>query len=644
MSAALASEAWTEAPCGLLTLDLDGTVLDANTTVLGWVGRARTDVVARLRLSDLLSAGGRIYWETHLSPVLHVDGRVDEVAVDLQGPGGRQPVLLTAVVRPREPDRAPLVRVALASARERWRYERDLLAARRTAERSAGQVQVLQEATAALSRALGVEGVARAVLAATVGPLGAAGARLWLVGPDGALVPSGVAGAPPLPSPPGAVSVLAGGGGDGTAVPGPDGVLVPLRGQASLQGVLHLAARSDPGADPLDLEVLTAVGRQTGLALDRAHLYEQSASVARELQHSLLAVDPPDDDRFAVSTAYRPGVAMLEVGGDWYDTFLAEDGVLAVVVGDVVGRGLHAASAMGQLRSAVRAVAAPGVGPARLLSRLDRFVGPIEPAQMATVAYAEVDLETGRVRYACAGHPPPVLVPLSGEPRQLWEGRSVPLGAFGRVHERPEAVLHLAPGDRLLLYTDGLFERRDRALDAGLEVLAAAAGAARHLPLEEHVAALTSALLADEQVRDDVCVLLLGWPGPPFDRELSADLRELSAVRRELGAWLGAQGADEDTRQDLVLAASEATANAAEHGSGGRPEARVRVRADVQDGDVVLAVHDDGPWRPPVASAERGRGLSIIRALVGDLHVDQGGPGRPGTTVVVRRRLRGGRP
>ena len=644
MSAALASEAWTEAPCGLLTLDLDGTVLDANTTVLDWVGRAREDVVARLRLSDLLSVGGRIYWETHLSPVLHVDGRVDEVAVDLQGPGGRQPVLLTAVVRPREPDRAPLVRVALTSARERWRYERDLLVARRTAERSAGQVRVLQEATAALSRALGVEGMARAVLSATVGPLGAAGARLWLVGPDGALAPHGVAGAPPAPTSPGELSVPAGSGSDGTAVQAPGGVVVPLRGQASLQGVLHLAARTDPGADLLDLEVLTAVGRQTGLALDRAHLYEQSASVARELQHSLLAVAPPDDDRFAVATAYRPGVAMLEVGGDWYDTFLAEDGVLAVVVGDVVGRGLHAASAMGQLRSAVRAVAAPGVGPARLLSRLDRFVGPIEAAEMATVAYAEVHLATGRVRYACAGHPPPVLVPLSGEPRQLWEGRSVPLGAFGRVHERPEAELHLSPGDRLLLYTDGLFERRDRPLDAGLEVLAAAAGAGRGLPLEEHVSALTAAMLADEKVRDDVCVLLLAWPGPPFGRELPADLRQLSAVRRELAAWLAAQGADEDTRQDLVLAASEAAANAAEHGSGGRPEARVRVRASVEAGDVVLAVHDDGPWRPPVASPERGRGLAIIRALVGDLQVDQGGPGRPGTTVVVRRRLRGGRP
>jgi len=636
--AAAPHQGWADAPCALATLALDGTVLEANATLLEWVGRSRGDVEGRLRLSDLLSVGARIYWETHLSPVLHVDGRVDEVAVDLDGPRGRQPVLLTAVAR----SSAGVVQVAMTSARERWRYERDLLAARRTAERSAGQVRVLQEATAALSRALGVDGVTRAVLAAAVGSLGAAGAALWLADARGALALRGSSGSPPAtdPSTPPAGALLDGAALDGAALLRAGGVLVPLRGQAALQGVLHLAPRDDPASDPPDLEVLTAVGQQTGLALDRAHLYEQSASVARELQHSLLAVSPPEDGRFAVATAYRPGVAMLEVGGDWYDTFWAEDGVLAVVVGDVVGRGLRAASAMGQLRSAVRAVAAPGVGPARLLSRLDRFVEPIEAAGMATVAYAEVDLDTGRVRYACAGHPPPVLVPRCGPPRLLWDGRSVPLGAFGRVHERSEAEVDLSPGDRLLLYTDGLFERRERPLEVGLEVLAHAAAAGRGAPPAEHVAGLTATMLRDERVRDDVCVLLLDWPGPPFSRRLSADLRELSALRHELADWLAAQGADDAARDDLVLAASEATANAAEHGSGGRPEALVRVGAHVEDGVVVLAVHDEGRWRPPVPSVERGRGLGIIRALVGEVSVETGS----GTTVVVRRALRGERP
>ena len=142
-------------------------------------------------------------------------------------------------------------------------------------------------------------------------------------------------------------------------------VVVPLHGLSAWQGVLSLAPRTDAGADPLDLEVLTAVGQQAGLALERAQLYEQSASVAHELQRSLLAIDLPDDPRFAVATTYRPGVEMLEVGGDWYDVFLAAEGVLSVSVGDVVGRGLGAASAMGQLRSAVRAVPDRTPGPDR---------------------------------------------------------------------------------------------------------------------------------------------------------------------------------------------------------------------------------------------------------------------------------------
>ena len=294
-----------------------------------------------------------------------------------------------------------------------------------------------------------------------------------------------------------------------------DRVVVPLHGQARLRGALAVVPSPDAAAEPLDLDVLGAVGQQTGLALDRALLYEHTADVARELQHSLLAVDPPPDPRFAVAATYRPGVEMLEVGGDWYDTFVVSRDLLAVVVGDVVGRGLGAASAMGQLRSAVRAVADPGVGPARLLERLDRFVEQVEAASMATLAYAELDLATGEFRYACAGHPPPVLLPAGpvegpadAGPRLLWDGRSTPLGAYGR-QPRVEAVARLAPGDRLLLYTDGLVERRDRGLDQRLAELVRVAGGTRGLPLPAAVRSLSEELLRDEQGRDDVCALLL---------------------------------------------------------------------------------------------------------------------------------------
>lgn len=626
------AQAWDGAPCGLLVVLLDGEVVEVNRTFLSWVGRDRDAVVGQ-PLARLLSVGGRIFWETHLRPLLHVEGRLDEVALELATPDGRRPVLLSAE---RDDD---LVRIAVTGAAERTRYERQLVASRASAERNERRVRQLQGTTAALSSALGVRAVADALAAAACGPLGAAAATVWLSGADSVLSAHG-ADEVALPAVPPPSSV-----GAPTSAHAVDGqVVVPLRGQVWLQGVLVLDAPSDAGAEPLDLEVLTAVGQQAGLALDRAHRYEQSASVAHELQHALLAVAPPVDDRFAVASAYRPGVELLEVGGDWHDAFLAHDSVLSFVVGDVVGRGLRAAGAMGQLSSAVRALAGPDLGPARLLSRLDHFVEQVEAAGMATLVYAELDLDTGVVRYACAGHPPPLLLPARGTPRLLWEGRSTPLGAFLRPQLRQEAELQLEPGDRLLLYTDGLVERRDRSLDDGLDLLVAAAESVGPVPLEESVRVVTELLLQDEVVRDDVCVLQLSWTGAEFARDLSADLSGLSALRSALRTWLAGRGVPDDVRDDLVLAASEVTANAAEHGCDREPEAQVHVRARVEqtgtEPEVVVAVRDPGRWRTRVASSERGRGLRIVRSLVDDVRVDTG----RGTTVVLRRRAGSGTP
>jgi serine/threonine-protein kinase RsbW len=253
---------------------------------------------------------------------------------------------------------------------------------------------------------------------------------------------------------------------------------------------------------------LAELGDRAALALQNARLYDQQRDVALTLQRSLLAEAPPSDPRFTVATHYQPAIRSLEVGGDWYDTFATGAGRIAIVVGDVVGRGIVAASAMGQRRSAVRALAIAGLDPGALIEGLDAFATQIETARWATLVYAELDLESGHVRFAVAGHPPPLLIEPGAAPRVLWEGRSPPLGIGG---ERPEAELTLPRGARLLLYTDGLVERRDAALDVGLERLIAAVERRRDAPVAVVAAELADAMLLDAHHDDDVCLLLLGF-------------------------------------------------------------------------------------------------------------------------------------
>jgi serine/threonine-protein kinase RsbW len=260
---------------------------------------------------------------------------------------------------------------------------------------------------------------------------------------------------------------------------------------------------------------LSGLADRAALALENARLYEQERTVAHTLQQSLLPGDPPPDPRFHVATKYRPAVETLEVGGDWYDTFPVTDGTIGIVVGDVVGRGIQAASAMGQVRSAIRALAGARLGPARLIERLDAFVEQVETARWATLAYAEIELDTGRTRFACAGHPPPMLAQPTDPPQLLWEGRSTPLGTLPGLPARSEAALTLQPGARLLLYTDGLFERRHRSLDEGLDRLVEEFDRRRDAPLSTLIDGLTEAMLADEEGHDDVCLLCLSFGAPP---------------------------------------------------------------------------------------------------------------------------------
>lgn len=234
---------------------------------------------------------------------------------------------------------------------------------------------------------------------------------------------------------------------------------------------------------------------------------KREREIARQLQNSMLTGEMPSAPGLEIGASYRPADSGMDIGGDWYDAFWVGEGKVGLVVGDVVGRGIEAAATMGQLRSATRALASTGLRPGRLLEALDAYAARHEVGAMSTVVYGELELGTREVRLACAGHPPPVLAGAGEEPRLAWEGRSTPLDVHLKEdRSRPEASCQLAPDTLVLLYTDGVIERRERSIDIGLDQLLEEVRTHRHEPSAALAGSILHALEADEH-RDDACVL-----------------------------------------------------------------------------------------------------------------------------------------
>jgi PAS domain S-box-containing protein len=656
-----AEDLYEHAPCGYLSCYPDGRIARVNQTFLSWSGYQREDLVGARRFIDLLTAGGRIYHETHYAPLLRMQGAVRAIALDLvRADGSRMPVLVNSQLRTGDDGRPVAVRTTVFDATDRKEYEAELLAARRRAEQATAWVRSVEQVVAQLAAVSGVDEVGQVVANAGTAAFAAAASVLWTLDPaTSALMWTAGAGTvgPPDDLPPaqdtlpevgrlraGEVARVtdteaaaafprlhaALGAGPGLLV------LSPLVAADRTLGVLALRLGASRAPDPEELRLLQTLGQQAGLALERARLYDEQRGVATTLQHSMLPGTLPDDPRLGLSACYRPAIDALEVGGDWYDAFFLDSDRVAVVVGDVVGRGLHAAAAMGQLRSAVRALATVDSGPALLLTRLDRFVEGVPAAETATMAYAEVDLRDGSVRYACAGHPPPVVVDAAGRAVLLWDGRSAPLGAHFGVAARPEATVTLAGGSRLVLYTDGLVERRDQPLDQCIEALAELLGNWAHRPFDTMARGVTDAVLGTGSTGDDVCLLALAYrEHPTFARAVPADTALLSPLRADLTHWLHTHGVTGEDHDATVLACSEAVANAIEHGYSQQPDGVVDVLATIASGHLRLRVRDRGRWRPQTVRLERGRGLHLVRALMDHVVVDH----RTGTVVTMHRGL-----
>ncbi|MGY1837007.1 SpoIIE family protein phosphatase [Blastococcus sp. SYSU DS0510] len=290
-------------------------------------------------------------------------------------------------------------------------------------------------------------------------------------------------------------------------------VVVPLVARGQALGALGLFTGEQRG--PLgDAEVDTAVeiGRRAGLALHQARLYEQQRDLADALQRSMLT-EPPQPEHCEIVVRYVPAAEGAEIGGDWYDAFLQRGGTTVLAIGDVVGHDTRAAAAMGQVRGLLRGISySSGGSPAEVLTELDRAVQGLALNTMATALVAQLDPEPGdeagrmRLRWANAGHPPPALL-ASDSSVVLLDGKQADL-LLGVAPEtvREDHVAVLAPGSTVLLYTDGLVERRDRDIDAGTEELLEVLGECGGLPLDELCDRVLERMILPD-AEDDVAVL-----------------------------------------------------------------------------------------------------------------------------------------
>jgi PAS domain S-box-containing protein len=288
--------------------------------------------------------------------------------------------------------------------------------------------------------------------------------------------------------------------------------VLPMRGRGRVLGLLTLYWL--PGTDATDDDVATAqdAADRAGLALDNTRLYNQQ-QLAEELQRSLLT-EPPEPDHAEIAVRYVPATEAARVGGDWYDAFLQPGGATMLVIGDVVGHDTVAAAAMGQLRGLLRGIATySDAGPQEVLRGLDASMATLQWKTLATAAVArfeqapeEIGRGVTRLRLANAGHPPPILLGPDGCVAELggWGGDLL-LGVDAGTHRR-ETVLTLERGSTVLLYTDGLIERRDADLDTGALRLREALAELADRPLQQLLDELLERLV-DGRPEDDVALV-----------------------------------------------------------------------------------------------------------------------------------------
>lgn len=409
---------------------------------------------------------------------------------------------------------------------------------------------------------------------------------------------------------------------------------VPIHVEGHVIGVMHIGTLVKRDFDEDDVTLLQLAADRAALAIDNARLSEQR-SVTEIMQRSLLPDALPQIPGMRFSAKYLPAGSGIKIGGDWYDVFALRNGRVAFVIGDVVGRGVLAASVMAEIRASLRVYMTQGHELTEVVAMLNDLLVTMGSNRGATLSILELDPEAEELEAVIAGHLPPLLIEPDGDTRLLEQKHGLPVGV--RTGHAYRASRHQFPiGSRLLLYTDGLIERRDEAIDQGFQRLIAAASAAAQRTDSSLADRVYRALLDETPLEDDVALLAIETMPleDALEMTLPARATVLGGLRNTLGRWLGAAGANENELFDITLSASEAATNAIEHAYGAR-EANFTIRCEHDDQQVTITVRDIGRWRT-TRPQTGGRGLEIIRSLLDDVTIDSD---QHGTVVTMTKRL-----
>lgn len=427
-------------------------------------------------------------------------------------------------------------------------------------------------------------------------------------------------------------------------------MMVPLDLGSHTRGTL-LIGRSAPDCEPYtpdDLAFVTDLARRVEVTFAAKRVRQAEHQIAVTLQNALL----PDSIRRAPSVAiearYQAADDQLHVGGDWYDTFAWPDGRIGAMVGDVVGHSVESAAAMGRLRAAASALAAiVGPSPAKLIEALDHFARSPDGIDYATVTCVVIDPAAGTLTYASAGHPPTLVVTPAKSVLRLEAAQSPPLCTFVR-DIRPETTVTLEPGSLVVLYSDGLIERRRESLELGINRLETALVERFDQPIGEILDGVIGYLTQHSPAQDDIVVVACRYTPALAHLHLETPARpnELAGIRRELRLWLKGRSATTKTEQALMSVIGEAMTNVIDHAYRQRSSTDTPRSANVKETivldvtdhghEIVARIEDHGLWRQPGShSDDRGRGSTIIEALT-DRHTRESTDRGTTVTVMVR--------